>query len=52
MAAFGFIAPDFDLKESLLKLHTEQVAGFYDPEEAPSLPGPERRGRRASGDPL
>lgn len=33
MAAFGFITPDFDLKESLLKLHTEQVAGFYDPEK-------------------
>ncbi len=31
-AAFGFIAPDVDLRETILALYEDQVAGFYDPE--------------------
>lgn len=31
LAAFGFVASDLDLKETLVRLHTEEVAGFYDP---------------------
>jgi hypothetical protein len=31
-AAFGFIEPDLDLRETILTLYEDQVAGFYDPE--------------------
>ena len=31
-AKFGFLKPGFDLKQTLVELYTEQIAGFYDPE--------------------
>ena len=32
LSAFDFIPPDFDLQAFILDLYTEQIAGFYDPE--------------------
>jgi hypothetical protein len=32
LAAFGFLDPDIDMYDLLLRLYTEQIAGFYDPE--------------------
>lgn len=32
LAAFDFLDPDIDMYDLLLRLYTEQIAGFYDPE--------------------
>jgi len=32
LAAFGLLQPDFDLRNFLLELYSEQIAGFYDQE--------------------
>ncbi len=32
LAAFDFLDPDLDMYNLLLRLYTEQIAGFYDPE--------------------
>ena len=32
LAAFDFLDPDLDMYHLLLRLYTEQIAGFYDPE--------------------